>query len=220
MRTLLVEMTFDFTCPWSLIGKRNLEKALQMLAGQYPEVNVQVNWLGIQLHPEIALEGVAFSEFHIRRLGGDVGMRAWKAEIAAAAEGVDHAVERIHVMPNTAYAHRVFAQAARLGNEAKLGHLLNRMFAAHFHRGENLGRRESLRSLLRPCGYDPADFAEALTDGVKRCAGRRVGLADISVPLFSIDGEPVLVGPQTPKQLLAALKWALKDHYRQLERRA
>jgi predicted DsbA family dithiol-disulfide isomerase len=45
-------------------------------------------------------------------------------------------------------------------------------------------------------------------------------LADISVPLFSIDGEPVLVGPQTPKQLLAALKWALKDHYRQLERRA
>ena len=54
---LKVKVYFDFICPWCLIGKRNLETALRLLAQQRPDVRVQVAWLGLQLLPQVPLQG-------------------------------------------------------------------------------------------------------------------------------------------------------------------
>ncbi len=207
MSLLHVGMTFDFTCPWSLIGKHNLDLAVQRLAQQRPEVSVQLEWLGMQLLPEIPAAGMAFADFYNRRLGGAEAARARQVKIqaAAATAGVDLALQRIRVMPNTATAHRVAVQAGRLGHDAQHSRLLDRLFAAHFLMGQDLGRLETLSEALESAGYDPAAFADVLQEGVRYYIGRRVGLADISVPLFLINDRPVLVGVGSPEQLLAAL---------------
>ncbi|MCY1280704.1 DSBA-like thioredoxin domain protein [compost metagenome] len=207
MSVLHVGMSFDFTCPWSLIGKHNLDLAVQRLARLRPEVSVQVEWLGLQLLPEIPLAGMACADFYDRRLGGAEAARARQVEIqaAAASAGLTLALERIRVMPNTATAHRVFAQAARLGNDAQQERLLDRLFAAHFLMGEDIGQRETLGEALESAGYDAAAFADVLQEGVRYYIGRRVGLADISVPLFLVNDRPALVGARSAEQLLDAL---------------
>ncbi len=210
MSLLHVGMTFDFTCPWSLIGKHNLDLAVQRLAQQRPEVSVQLEWLGMQLLPEIPAAGMAFADFY-SRLGGAEAARARQVKIqaAAATAGVKLALQRIRVMPNTATAHRVAVQAARLGHDAQHSRLLDRLFAAHFLMGQDLGQLETLSEALESAGYDSAAFADVLQEGVRYYTGRRVGLADISVPLFLINDRPVLVGVRSPEQLLAALHSSL-----------
>lgn len=207
MLTLNLEMTFDFICPWCLIGKRNLDTALQALRRERPDVDVRINWLGLQLLPQIPLEGEPFAEFYVRRLGGKRAVRARQTEVRNAAKkaGVEIDLERIRTMPNTTYAHRVFARAAQVGTEAQLETLLEQMFRAHFVLGDDIGQRESLRRILRSCGYHATDFEEALAEGASYFIGRRVGLADSSVPLFLVEGRPFALGAQSPEVLLTSL---------------
>ncbi|MCP8466162.1 DsbA family protein [Pseudomonas sp. ZM23] len=207
MPSLSLEMTFDFICPWCLIGKRNLDAALRLLARQRPELDVRVNWLGLQLLPQVPMQGEPFAEFYQRRLGGKRAVRARQAEVydAARRAGVEIELERIQTMPNTTYAHRVFQRAAQVGSQAQLERLLELLFRAHFQLGEDIGQRETLKRLLRSCDYLPEQFDEALADGARAFIGRRVGLADSSVPLFLADGRAFALGGQSPEQLLASL---------------
>lgn len=207
MPSLSLEMTFDFICPWCLIGKRNLDAALRLLARQRPELDVRVNWLGLQLLPQVPMQGEPFAEFYQRRLGGKRAVRARQAEVydAARRAGVEIELERIQTMPNTTYAHRVFQRAAQVGSQAQLERLLELLFRAHFQLGEDIGQRETLKRLLRSCDYLPEQFDEALADGARVFIGRRVGLADSSVPLFLADGRAFALGGQSPEQLLASL---------------
>lgn len=220
MLTLNLEMTFDFICPWCLIGKRNLDTALQALKRQRPDIEVRVNWLGLQLLPQIPMEGESFAEFYERRLGGKRAVRARQTEVRNAAKkaGVELDLQHIRTMPNTTYAHRVFLRAAQVGTEAQLDTLLEQMFRAHFVLGEDLGLRDSLRRILRSCGYLAGDFEEALSDGATYFIGRRVGLADSSVPLFLLDGRPFALGAQSPEQLLLSLCRAVERQRQQVER--
>ncbi|MCU7226232.1 DsbA family protein, partial [Acinetobacter bohemicus] len=55
-----IDVFFDFICPWCLIGKRQLQAAIQQLKLSHPEVEVEVKWLGVQLLPSIPVEGVPF----------------------------------------------------------------------------------------------------------------------------------------------------------------
>ena len=71
MKPLLVEVAFDFICPWCLIGKRNLERALRALASSRPDVPVRLHWRGVQLLPHLPAEGVPFKEFYAQRLGSE-----------------------------------------------------------------------------------------------------------------------------------------------------
>lgn len=211
MPSLNLEMTFDFICPWCLIGKRNLDVALRLLARQRPELDVRVSWLGLQLLPQVPLDGEPFAEFYQRRLGGKRAVRARQAEVRNAAQkaGVELDLENIRTMPNTTYAHRVFQRAAQLGSQTQLDRLLELLFRAHFQLGEDIGQRDTLRRMLRACDYQVEDFEAALADGSRAFIGRRVGLADSSVPLFLLDGRAFAVGGQAPEQLLACLERVL-----------
>lgn len=215
MPTLNLDMTFDFICPWCLIGKRNLDVALRLLARQRPELDVRVNWLGLQLLPQIALEGEPFAEFYQRRLGGKRAVRARMGEVRRAAEGarVDLDLERILTMPNTTYAHRVFQRAVHVGSDSQKEQLLEMIFRAHFQLGEDIGNRDTLRRLLRACDFKVADFDDALADGARQFIGRRVALADSSVPMFLLEGRAFALGGQSPEQLLAALYRALERQF-------
>ena len=116
--TLSIEVYFDFICPWCLIGKRQLDQALAQLRVAQPEVQVAVSWRGVQLLPALPVQGEAFHDFYLRRLGSEQGMSLRQAQVrqAAASVGVELDFGKIPRMPNTADAHRLWQRACQLGS--------------------------------------------------------------------------------------------------------
>lgn len=43
-RSIQVDVYFDLICPWCLIGKRQLERAIDLIALGYPDIDVSVAW--------------------------------------------------------------------------------------------------------------------------------------------------------------------------------
>ncbi|MDH4563791.1 DsbA family oxidoreductase [Pseudomonas sp. BN411] len=212
MKPLLVEMTFDFICPWCLIGKRNLEKAVRTLAQSRPDVQVQTRWRGVQLLPHLPAQGVPFMEFYVQRLGSEAAVRARQEQVQDAAyhADVDVDLRRIEVMPNTANAHRLLALAKEQGSERQVETLLERLFAGYFQSGEDLGNSELLLSVARQCGFDPRRLEAALFDDGRPYVGSEAVPATQAVPSFAIDQRLSLAGAQPPWLMLAQLQRALE----------
>lgn len=212
MKPLLVEMTFDFICPWCLIGKRNLERAVRTLAQSRPDVQVQTRWRGVQLLPDLPAQGVPYMEFYVDRLGSEAAVRARQEQVQDAAyhADVDMDLRRIQVMPNTANAHRLLALAMEQGSERQVDNLLEHLFTGYFQAGEDLGNSERMLSLARQCGFDPRRLEAALFDDGRPYVGREAVPATQAVPSFVIDQRLSLAGAQPPWLMLAQLQRALE----------
>lgn len=212
MKPLLIEMTFDFICPWCLIGKRNLEKALSSLARSRPDVPVRLQWKGVQLLPDLPAEGVPFEEFYLKRLGSAEMVQARQAQVreAAAHAEVYLDLKQIQVMPNTANAHRLLALAAEQGSARQLNSLLERLFASYFQQGYDIGQGDLLLRLARSCGYNERRLEGALFDDGRPYVADDAVSAGTAVPSFVIDQRFSLVGAQPPWLILAQLQRALE----------
>ncbi|CAD5107442.1 DsbA family protein [Zestomonas carbonaria] len=210
MNTLSVEMSFDFICPWCLIGKRNLDRALRRLRALRPEQAIELRWRGRQLLPFVPAEGLPFAEFYLGRLGSESAVLARLAQVQAAAAlaGVDIDLQRIQSMPNTANAHRLLERAADLGSPAQLEALLERLFAAYFQHGEDLGDRATLLSTAQSCGFDPQWLEPVLRDDARPFIERDTELRGTGVPGFVFGGRLAQVGAQQPEVLLHSLQRA------------
>lgn len=216
---LRIEVFFDFICPWCLIGKRNLDRALSQLRSLAPEVRVQLAWRGVQLLPGLPAEGLPFAEFYRQRLGSEQAVRLRQAQVQQAAfeAGVDIDLQRIARMPNSADAHRLFAAACAVSSQARVDALLERLFAAYFRRGEDLGDAPTLLAIAEACGFDPEQLRHALRgDGMPFVSDAEAMLAG-GVPSFAFDGRLSLSGAQPVGVLLGAMRDALE---RQLQRKS
>ena len=214
---LRIDVFFDFICPWCLIGKRQLERAQDLLRVQQPDVEITTVWHGVQLLPQLPAQGEPFAEFYRKRLGSPeaVAMRQAQVQQAAMAVGVPIDLSRIITMPNTADAHRVLERVSVLGNAAQRDALLERLFAAYFQDGEDLGCRATLIAIARSCGFD----ADAVSDCLLGDASPFDGFpgATNGVPGFQFDRRLTVVGAQPAEALLDAMCEALLEtaHERQ-----
>ena len=208
---LRIDVFFDFICPWCLIGKRQLERAQALLHAQQPDVLVTTVWHGVQLLPHLPVQGEPFAEFYLNRLGSAdaVAMRQAQVQQAAKAVEVDVDLSRITTMPNTADAHRLLAHANSRGSTAQRDQLLERLFAAYFQNGEDIGRRETLITIAQSCGYDADAVRDYLRDESGPFVGNEVG-ASSGVPSFLFDRQLTLVGAQPAEVILGVMYEALE----------
>ena len=208
---LRVDVFFDFICPWCLIGKRQLEHAQVQFRSRHPGVQITTQWHGVQLLPQLPAQGEPFADFYRKRLGNAeaVAMRQTQVQQAAAEVGLVIDLSRIPTMPNTADAHRLFERASELGNVAQRDLLLERLFAAYFQKGEDLGCRETLLAIARSCGIDAQAVADCLLGDATPFAGSPG--ASGGVPSFQLDRRMTVVGAQPAVALLGAMNQALKD---------
>jgi predicted DsbA family dithiol-disulfide isomerase len=202
---------FDFICPWCLIGKRQLEHAQVQFRSRHPGVQITTAWHGVQLLPRLPVQGEPFADFYRQRLGSADAVVSRQAQVQQAAAAVGLAIDlgRIVTMPNTADAHRLFQRASELGNVAQRDILLERLFAAYFQRGEDLGCRETLLAIARSCGIDAQAVADCLTGDATPFAGSPG--ANSGVPSFQFDRRMTVVGAQPAVALLGAMSQALKE---------
>ena len=210
-RILTIDAYFDFICPWCLIGNRQLKLALELLADSMPDVTPQVRWHGVQLLPHMPAQGLPFGAFYRDRLGSDEAVRRRQAQVLAAAEGAGVRMDfsRIALMPNTADAHRLFALACREGSAVQVEHLLERLYAAHFVLGENLGDGAHLLDIAQGCGL-PAKAMLPAIQGAARPFNRGGGGPGRGggPPLLCAGGRSIRGAP-APAALVSAMQLAL-----------
>ncbi|MGH8380761.1 DsbA family oxidoreductase [Pseudomonas sp.] len=211
-QTLSIEVFFDFICPWCLIGQRHLQRALEQLRLEQPQVEVNLLWRGVQLLPDMARTGQPFEAFYRKRLGSEEAVHQRQAQVRAAADaaGVSIDFSRISRMPNTADAHRLLQRATALGEPQRAEALLAQLFAAYFQQGKDLGDPVTLLHIAQACGLSPAQVADCLRGDASPFIGANDYVGD-GVPCFRFNQQQVVSGAQPADVLLYAMREALEQ---------
>lgn len=210
--TLTVDVYVDLICPWCLIGKRHLSRALAELAREQPDIAVQLNWHGVQLIPQVPAQGWPFAEFYERRLGGKEAVRQRQQQVQQAAlqAGLVLDLARIAVFPNSGRALRLLNHVQRTGSAVQVETLLERLFTAYFMRGENLGEPALLLEIARECGVDVDALAGELVSTDTPLMPENAPTSPEGVPYFVFNGRVALAGAHPPAMLLAAMRETLQ----------
>ena len=186
MSELVIDVVSDVVCPWCFIGKRRLEAALRELKDARPDVVPRLRWLPFFLNPDTPEAGEPYRPFLERKFGGPEKLAQIWAQISEAGRsaGIDFAFERIGTRANTLKAHRLIHRAQARGDADAL---VERLFAAQFLHGENVG-------------------AAAVRAGFERA--QQMGIS--GVPFFILAGRYGVGGAQPPELMLDALRQALQ----------
>lgn len=205
---LVIDVYLDLICPWCLIGKRHLDQSLAELARTDPEVAVDVRWHSVQLLPDLPVEGRDFTEFYIQRKGSAQAVRQGQERVQQAALGAGAEVNFsiIARMPNTLLAHQLLAFARTRQTPQQHAQLLERLLAAHFSRGEDLGERATLLAIAQDIDLPMTELSQWLDSGM----GKPTPLDVPGVPFFVFNQRFALSGAQPPELLLSGMRQALE----------
>jgi len=208
-----IDLFSDFICPWSYIGKHQLDAALARFSADRPEVAVRVRWTPYLLDPSIPVQGRPFRASLVAKAGGEAAADAMLAGIREAGReaGIDFAPERIEVQPNTLHAHRLIYKAQSDGlSPATVYELVEGIFSAHFSHGKNIGDPVVLGRIAGACGQDETAIRTYLladddVDAVNALArlGEAMGIG--GVPCFVFNRRIVLPGAQPAAALVEAM---------------
>ncbi len=207
---IVVEVISDMACPWCYIGKRRMEKALQLL----PRADVQLRWRAFDLNPSTPKEGVSWDTFMVKRFGSLEFARRLEAHVAsvAAEEGLEFHFDKIQRLSNTFDAHRLILLAGREGKQADV---VERLYHAYFVDGQDIGVQQVLAEIATAAELD-AHTVRAFLD---KDAGRAEVVAEFntsrrrgiqSVPSFFMNNKPLASGAHNPEFLAAAARAALQ----------
>ena len=110
-----IDVISDAICPWCYIGKRQLERALALLAEK--GLRFDVAWHPFQLNPDMPAEGWDRKEYRIQKFGSWEKSQAMDARITetAAGIGLEFHLDRLTRTPNTVNAHRAIWLAGQHG---------------------------------------------------------------------------------------------------------
>lgn len=202
-RPLLIEIASDVICPWCYIGKRRLEKALELVKG---EIEARIEWLPFQLNPDMPEQGVARADYRRAKFGSVEKARTLDARVAqeGAGEGIAFAFDRMQRTPNTVAAHKLIDLAQRQG---KAGPVVDALFRAYFEEARDIGDAEVLAGIAKAAGVEnwPAGVnAPLVAEQEERV--RDLGIS--GVPTFIFNKESGLSGAYPPEQLAQAIRQA------------
>lgn len=208
-----IDVFADPVCPWCFIGARNLAATLAAIKAAQPQIEPVICWMPFFLNPDTPPDGEPYRAFLEAKFGGRAEVDALQARVAEAgrAAGIEFAFERIETRPNSLDAQRLIYRAQHDGQAAAtVAALVERIFAAHFLHGEDIGDVDTLARLAGEVGDDPAAALDFLQSGEAVEAvlelAAQVQHAGISgVPFFVINRKVALAGAQPPEALIEAI---------------
>lgn len=182
-----IDIISDAICPWCYVGKRHLEQALPVLAGQGLAFTVQ--WHPFQLNPDMPEAGLDRRDYRTAKFGSWERSQQLDAELAerGRAAGLDIRLDRQRRTPNTLAAHRTIRLAHAHGVQ---GAVVEALFAGYFTAGEDIGDHATLARLADGAGL-PAAAVLAMLAGDE---GRAEVLAeDVNARRSGINGVPSFI---------------------------
>ena len=206
-----LEVFSDTICPWCLIGKRRLEKAL----AQRQDLEVEVVWRPFELNPDMPPEGYPRAAYLEAKFGGSQRADQIYASIRAAGESEEIVFdfERIARVPNTVDSHRLIDWSA---DEGKQDAVVERLFAAYFVEGRDVGDHEVLIDAAADAGMNGAQCAARLATNedrgrIRAESGEARSLGVQGVPFFIFDRKYAISGAQAPDVFIRAFEIVEKE---------
>ncbi|WP_028028945.1 DsbA family oxidoreductase [Gemmobacter nectariphilus] len=196
---ITLDIFSDPVCPWCMIGKAHLDRALERI-GDHP---FRIEWHPFQLNPDLPKDGADRRDYLEAKFGGQ--MNAAKAYLAvqqaAEAAGVEFNVEKIERQPNTLDAHRLIHWAGLEGCQTAV---VSGLFRAYFRDGRDIGQPEVLADIAAEAGMDREIVLRLLASDADRddimardADARQKGVR--AVPTFLIARHYVVSGAQPPE---------------------
>jgi len=197
-----IDIVSDTVCPWCFIGKRRLERAIQMRPG----VEFDISWRAYRLDATIPPEGLDRKAYLKAKFGDSPRTKAMSDAIRQAGEdeNIAFAFERIARAPNTTDSHRLIRWAGGAGVQTEI---VERLFRAYFEDGHDIGDPEVLLGIAADAGMDSELVAKLLAEDADRglveredALAHRMGIS--GVPTFIFENKYLVSGAQDPQTLV------------------
>jgi predicted DsbA family dithiol-disulfide isomerase len=206
-----IDVVSDTVCPWCFIGKRRLTRALEMR----PEVEFDIQWRPYFLDSNVP-RGGADRRAYMKAKFGDGPRTAQMSDVLRSEggrEGIAFEFDKIERRPNTLDSHRLIRWAASAGVQDAV---VERLFAAYFLEGRDIGDPAVLEYLAADVGMDSIQVAELLAGDadaaqVEREAKLAGEMGITGVPTFIFASRFVLSGAREPEVLVQVIDKALEE---------
>jgi predicted DsbA family dithiol-disulfide isomerase len=200
-----IDVVSDVVCPWCLIGKKRLEKAVAMTPGIAVEVHFRPYFLNDWIPPE----GMSREQYLTAKFGSPEAYKeiAQRVTAAAAGEGLVYASDRIKRQPNTRDPHRLIRWAEAIG---KAPEMKQRLMDLYFTEGADLSNPDVLVQAAADVGLDPAQVRADLANDkdvaeVEQEVQNAKNAGIQGVPTFIFGGKFAVSGAQPPEDLAHAI---------------
>jgi len=207
---LVVDLVADFSDPWSFLGKRRLDRALDALAGaSRPEVR----WHGFRMVPEAGARRVVWRDQLAARLPRGVSADLAERSLSEAGRelGIEFDFSKLEAMPDTTEAHRLvkLAEAERLTME-----LAEAIFRAYFQDGRDIGSSVELARIGADVGLSAALIesfvrSRAGAEDVDQEESRLRSFGVVAVPNLLLNGRVLVPGPADVPTYVQAIDQAI-----------
>jgi predicted DsbA family dithiol-disulfide isomerase len=206
--SITIDIVSDVVCPWCVIGYRQLERAVGMMADR---VDVGVRWHPFQLAPTLPPEGQTTRDYVRERYGATPEQsRENRARITSlgATLGIDFRFDDDSRIYNTHRAHQLLVWAGEMGGQTALKLAL---FEAYFTAQQNVSDTEVLLAAAKAAGLDP-DAARAVLEDRRYAATVDAEIAHwqdqniTGVPAFIVNGGYMVPGAQDAETWVRVLE--------------
>lgn len=211
--SLSIDIVSDVVCPWCYIGKRHLERALELYRERHPDAAApEVSWHPFQLNPQLPMAGMPRAEYTAMKFGGPDRAREVYARVSAAGEstGIKFDFDSIAVQPNTVDAHRLILRA---GTQDRQDEMVETLFRGYFLESRDLTKTDELTELAQRAGMPPNEIRQYLDSdedreeiGQEDQRARQIGVE--GVPFFIFNRKFAVSGAQPPEILVEAMERA------------
>ena len=199
-----VEIWSDVVCPFCYIGKRKFENALGQFAHRD---DVQIEWKSFELTPDFQpLPGESIHASLAKKKGvPEAEGRRMNDHMSLIAKEVGLNYDFDNTIPaNTFLAHQLIHFAAHHGQQ---GAMKERLFAAYYLEGQNVGEIDTLARLAAEIGLDAEEARHALlastyANEVRRDEYEAQQIQVRGVPFFIFDDKYAVSGAQ-PSEVFA-----------------
>jgi predicted DsbA family dithiol-disulfide isomerase len=205
-----IDVISDAICPWCYIGKRHLERALDILGKQ--GLHFTVAWHPFQLNPEMPREGADRAQYRIAKFGSAERSRQLDERITetACTVGLEFHLDKLTRTPNTLDAHRLIRLAGQHGVQDGV---VEALFEGYFCDGADIGNAEVLTRLGVEGGLERDVITAMLASdaGLKEvsAADRMARNAGIQgVPSFALQGHVLFSGAVPAEEMAQAFRRA------------
>lgn len=195
--TIQIEVISDVVCPWCYIGKRRMEKAIELASDRY---DFEVRYFPFELNPHMPPEGADYKEYLCRKYGSEERFHQLTEHVRrmAAREGLQVNLHLQKTSPNTRDMHRIIMLARE---ENKQAQIVEEFFHAYFVEGVDLTKQENLLNIAGQTGLDTESIAQLLNSNtgkleIEMAEKELQDLGITSVPLYVIDNRFAISGAQ------------------------
>lgn len=184
----------DPVCPWCLIGKLELDRALE----SRPDHPFEIIWHPFRLNPQMPAEGMDRLEYLKAKPGAADAARA----VAERAAGMGLELQLPERQPDTTDAHRLMHWAGLEGAQSRV---MSGLLRAYWQEARDIGDKAELARIAKAAGMDEAVTARLLAGDADReeVIGREMHARERginAVPTFIVADTHAVSGAQ-PSEL-------------------